>query len=336
MTDLAQKPPALEARFLEPAGWRWGFFTNASGKKLRYGMVLPPARKPDGIVVVLPGLSEFCEKYFEIARDMLGRNLGVFVPDWQGQGRSDRYPGNPHKRHSAGFDEDVADLHLLITQHVQPAAGGAPLIMLAHSMGGNIGLRYMIDHPGIFACAALSSPMLGIQAARVLPEGLRCGVAAMLDRLMGSSYIFGGGDWRPGFRDKQAKNILSGDPVRNAVHNAWCLHDPALQVGNITFGWLHEALLSCHALNQRGAAEKITVPCLIAVAGKDRLVDNAAILRFSRRLPDVGILALKDANHEILMERDEIRDKFLWAFDELRAASARTVETLPKSRQTQA
>jgi lysophospholipase len=336
MTDPAQKPPALETRFLEPAGWRWGFFTNGKGKKLRYGMIMPQ-RKPDGVVVVLPGLSEFCEKYFEIARAMLERNLGVFVLDWRGQGKSDRYLGNPHKRHSAGLDEDVADLHQLITQHVQPAANDAPLVMLAHSMGGNIGLRYMIDHPGIFTCAALSSPMLGIQAARLLPTGLRHGIATVLHKLMGDSYIFGGGDWQPDFRDKQAKNILSSDPVRSAVHNAWCVYDPALQVGNATFRWLHEALISCHALNAPGAAEKIAVPCLIAVAGKDRLVDNAAILRFSRRLPDVGILALKDANHEILMERDEIRDKFLWAFDELRAAApARTVETLAKSRQTQA
>ncbi len=95
---------------------------------------------------------------------------------------------------------------------------------------------------------------------------------------MGSSYIFGGGDWQPEFRDKQAKNILSSDPVRSAVHNAWCLQDPALQVGNITFGWLHEALESCRLLNAPGAAQTIATPCLIGIAGRDRLVDNGAIL----------------------------------------------------------
>jgi hypothetical protein len=73
MTDLAQKPPALETRFLEPAGWRWGFITNGKGKKLRYGMVMPQNGKPDAVVVVLPGLSEFSEKYFEIASAMLAR-----------------------------------------------------------------------------------------------------------------------------------------------------------------------------------------------------------------------------------------------------------------------
>ncbi len=140
MTDPV---PALESRFLEPTGWRWDFFTNGQGKKLRYGMVMPPAGKPDALVVVLPGLSEFCEKYFEIARAMLERNLGLFVLDWRGQGKSDRYLDNPHKRHSEGFDRDVADLHQLTTQQVLPAASGAPLVMLAHSMGGNIGLRYL-------------------------------------------------------------------------------------------------------------------------------------------------------------------------------------------------
>src|ERR1035437_9489859 len=118
MADSEKKSPGLENRFSQPAGWRWDVFTDARGKNLRFGAVDPAGGDPAAVVIVLPGLSEFSEKYFEVARDMLRRNLAFRVLAWQGQGKSDRYLGNPHKRHTAGFDEDIADLHCLITHPV--------------------------------------------------------------------------------------------------------------------------------------------------------------------------------------------------------------------------
>ncbi|HTK84299.1 MAG TPA: alpha/beta fold hydrolase [Patescibacteria group bacterium] len=324
MTDSPWEP-----RFLEPEGWRWDYFTNAQGARLRFGYIDPA--NSNGIVVALPGLSEFGEKYFEVARDMLARNLSFFVIDWRGQGKSDRYLPNPHRRHSAGFGSDVADLQQMLAQHVIPRAGRRPLFMLAHSMGGHIGLRHLSEHAGIFACAAFSAPMLGILGTKVIPTALRVPVTATLATLMGTNYVFGGGDWHPGFRDRQARAVLSGDPPRRAVHNGWCLRDPQLQVGNVTYGWLHEAMVSCATLNGSGIPESIRTPCLIGVAGRDMLVDNKATRAFAKRLPYAQVLELEGAFHEILMERDEFRSRFLAAFDALRAEA---VENSSKQRQT--
>ncbi len=320
---------SLEPRFLEPEGWRWDYFTNAQGARIRFGAIDPA--NSAGIVVALPGLSEFGEKYFEVARDMLARNLSFFVIDWRGQGKSDRYLPNPHKRHSAGFGRDVADLHQLLTGHILPRAGNRPLFMLAHSMGGHIGLRHLSEHPGVFACAAFSAPMLGINGAHMIPASLRVPISSALAAVMGTRYVFGGSDWDPHFRDQQAGAVLTSDPVRRAVHNAWCLRDPQLQVGNVTFGWIHEAMISCAKLTAPGAAETIRTPCLIAIAGQDKLVDNTATRAFAKRLPSAQILELKEAFHEILMERDELRDRFLSVFDVLRAEA---VENSSKQRQT--
>lgn len=314
--------PDLEPRFRQPEGWRWHNFTNPKGRKLRFGAVSPKSRIPDAVVVCLPGLSEFAEKYFEVANDLLDRNLAFWILDWQGQGHSDRHLKNPHKRHSSGFDDDLADLHYFIMEYVKhasvhPDVGRIPLVMLAHSMGGNIGLRYLIDHPDMFACAAFSAPMTGIAATHALPLSIAVDVSALLRECFNMSYVFGGRDWSPHERDAESHTLFSSDPVRAAIHNAWCQADPALQVGNVTFGWLNHALRSCAALQHAMGRNPVKIPCLFGLAERDRLVDNDATRKMAAKMPQAEILELRGSLHEILMERDEIRGKFLLAFENM-------------------
>ena len=63
MTDTPETPD-LEKRFLEPEGWRW-HHVKRGDRKLRFGSAFPKNSIPDAVVVCLPGLNEFCEKYFE-------------------------------------------------------------------------------------------------------------------------------------------------------------------------------------------------------------------------------------------------------------------------------
>ncbi len=323
MPPADQNLPDLESRFLPPEGWHWDNFTNSKSRRLRYGFVMPPGGAPDAIVIGLQGLSEFGEKYFETAHDLLKRNLGFFMMDWQGQGLSDRHLDNPHRRHATSFDDDLADFHQFLAGHIRPAAGKAPLVMLSHSMGGNIGLRYLIEHPGTFAAAAFSAPMTGIRALRALAYPLRLALTAFFDRLKSEDYVFGGHDWRPQADTRTEKDRMSADPVRSRVQEIWCLHNPALQVGNVTFGWLYEAVLSCRPLEKPDAFNGIKTPCLFALAGHERLVDNNATRRLAGTLPQARLIELPESYHEILMERDAVRGRFLSAFDSLLADALR-------------
>ncbi len=322
-TPPAPLQPALEARFLPPPGWRWHVFTNPHGRKIRFGTVAPESRVPDAVVIVAPGLSEFGEKYFELAHDLIKRNLSLWVIDWQGQGLSDRHFKNtPHKRHASSFADDVADFHYFIMEYVKhsavhPDVGRIPLVLLGHSMGGHIGLRYLREHPDTFACAAFSAPMLGIRDVRLVPAPLRPLVTGLLNEVLGTSYVFGGADWRESARAHPGQNIFSGDAVRDAVHNAWSLYDPRLQVGSPTFRWLHEAVKSCAQLNKPEILKGIQTPILMALAEKDALVDNNAIRRAAKLLPHATLLELPACHHEILMETDALRNQFLQAFEEL-------------------
>ena len=69
--------PDLEQRFLAPDGWHGAHFSNPkTGHTLYYGRVIPSA--PKAIIVCVGGLSEFSEKYFELAHDMVNRGYAFW------------------------------------------------------------------------------------------------------------------------------------------------------------------------------------------------------------------------------------------------------------------
>ena len=56
-------------------------------------------------------------------------------------------------------------------------------------------------------------------------------------------------------------------------------------------------------------------PTLIVMAGQDRVVSNAGINQFIARAHGFSTLTIADAQHEIMNEKQEIRQQFLAAFD---------------------
>lgn len=323
MNESPKDHPDIEPRFLQPEGWRWHQFKNPKGRTIRFGTVAPQSRVPDAVVIGLQGLSEYTEKYFELANDLKSRNLSFWMMDWQGQGKSDRHLKNPQKRHSFSFDEDIADLHFFINEYVKhsavhPDVGRIPLVMLGHSMGANIGLRYLYRHPDTFSCAAFTAPMLGIHAFRNMPNWLALMLSTLASGISGPRYAgFKHGDWKPETRGLPHMDIFSNDPVRKEIHNKWFGHDPSLRVGNVTYGWVQQALRSCAQLHGKNVLRDIKTPCLMALAGDDKLVDNKAARLAAKRMENAKLIEIKEAKHEILMETDQVRKIFLNAFFEL-------------------
>ena len=315
--------PNLSEQFLAPKGWRThGFVNNETGHKIHYGSVFPQTdTPPHAVIVCLGGLSEFSEKYFELAHDMLERNYAFWFMDWAYQGRSSRLENMPHRRHSDGFDADVSDLYKLVADYIKPSSvhpdkGRIPLIMVAHSMGANIGLQFLAKHPKYFDGAAFTAPFLGIHKFNV---GLKL-LSILIRPLMpfiSKKYVFGGKDWHEDARKSDGTDIFSHDPMRDKIHNEWVKADPVLQVGNPTFGWVIKALRACSMLIKKSTLEKIKIPVLVVFAGQDVIVDNKVAKNALSHLPKGKMLDINGANHEILMEKDEYRDIFLNEFDKM-------------------
>lgn len=305
-------PDHLEPRFHPPEKWVGDFFhCDDTGHQIYYGYAL--ADNPKGVVILQGGLSEFSEKHYETAHDLLARGFSVFTMDWYAQGRSTRPLANPQKRHSEGFEQDVADLDCFITHCVKPQIGDLPLIILAHSMGCNMAMRYAISYPDTFSAMVLLSPLFGIQALKHFPVPLICLLLFVLKPLY-RCYIAGGDNWHEDVRTEGGHDIFSSDPVRKEVHNIWCLQNPELQVGSPTFGWVNAAWRSCRYI-QNYDFSSFTTPCLFLTAEDEHLVDNAVTQDIAPQLPDAHIREMQDSKHEILMERDEIRNRMWQEFD---------------------
>ncbi len=266
-----------------------------------------------GTAVILNGRTEFIEKYFETIGDLLERGYAVATLDWRGQGQSDRALENPHKGHVADFDLYVGDLQQAFVSFIEPNCP-APYRAVCHSMGGNIGLRYVAEYPGTFESVVFSAPMWGI-GKRARPAAWMRGVIAATGWFgLHERYPPGGRNYHEDDRNFE-KNVLTQDQGRFARFVAQTDAEPALRLGSPTLGWALEAFRSMDAIHAPGFAEAIETPICVCSAGRDSLVSGEAHQRVAERLPQGRLVEVPDARHELLMELDRHRDRFWAAFD---------------------
>lgn len=285
------------------------FLTLRDGKKVRIGR-WSPTGDGRGTVVLLHGRSEFLEKYQETADDLLARGFAVFSFDWRGQGLSDRVLPERQKGHIDDFEIWVADLDEILTY----AAATGPVILLGHSMGGHLALRFMAEHPRRTDAAILTAPMIDILPGAFARWTTRTAAALAVRRGFATRYAPGHGDYDPSAHRFEG-NRLTSDPARFEVHRAAFRERPELRLGGVTWGWLDASFRSATILRDPSYAGGIDRPVLLLSAGIERLVSNAAQHEVAKALPLGIIRTYPESLHEILMERDAIRNRFWSDFD---------------------
>ncbi len=298
-----------------PEGGAYKFFTTKNGVNIRIGIWNNAQNNPKSTVILLPGATEFIEKYYEVIRELLERSYGVAIMDWRGQGLSDRLLENKHKHHIDSFETYLSDLEGFIGE-VDKENLTKPFNILAHSMGGHLALRYIHDNPDVISRVVLSAPMVAIRYG-FIPEFLAKGlISRALKKGRAEDYSPGQSDYGPRKRGKSAMRILTHDPIRFMGQHVAIDDNQDLALGGQTYGWVGEAIKSINILNSPGYAEIIKTPTLIVQAGKDLLVKNKTQKAFSERLPNGTFKVLPNAAHEILNEVDEVRGIFWHYFDE--------------------
>lgn len=304
------------------------WLTEGDGVRLRTVRWILPAHEARGTVVLIQGRSEFIEKYFEVARELLARKFSVVTFDWRGQGLSSRQLSDRHKGHVGDFSEFDSDLHVVMERVVREYSV-KPYVGLAHSMGGNILLRYLHDNPHEFDRAVLTAPMLAVKTAP-FPLWAARGLAN-LSTATGNkgAYVFGGANQDPMAHAFEG-NVVTSDKGRFDRMMACVKADPRLALGAPTFGWLEAAFRSMDLLRTEEFASLIESPVLLIGAAYDKLVDLGADIRLVQRLKRAMYVLLK-AEHEIMMERDEVRGAFWSCFDAFVVPSAGQVEVRSRS-----
>jgi len=266
-----------------------------AGRHVRVARWSPNGSLPKAAVLVFPGLSEFIDKYEEVARDLLKRDLLVLSIDWGGQGLSDRPLANRHKIHTVSYEDRLDEIDALMNWSTN-AIGDLPTIILGHSMGGHIALRCASDRPPLrLQAVALSAPMVNIGGlpGRIGPWAAPIAVATGY----GEHYLPGRSDYNAAKEDEIAGR-LSSDAERDSWQRELYADNPDLVVGGATWGWLRASLRSVARLRQDNVLERVTCPSMLALAGQEVLVDNDAIRSAAQRMPNATLVELAAAKHD--------------------------------------
>ncbi|WP_102109757.1 alpha/beta fold hydrolase [Oceaniglobus roseus] len=295
-----------------PDGTRCFWVRAADGVRLRAAAWGEGER---GTVLLFTGRTEYVEKYGRAARDFARRGFATITIDWRGQGLSDRLTANPLSGHVDRFPDyqrDVAALVEAARQQDMPR----PYYLVAHSMGGAIGLRALYEGLDVKA-AAFSAPMWGILLAPAL-RPLAWSVS-WASRGLGFDTAFAPGTSSEGYVSATGfqDNLLTTDIAMWDYMQAQIRECPDLVLGGPSLQWLYEALSETRALAARPAP---AVPTLCALGELERIVDRARIERRMKGWRDGTLDIIPGARHEVMMEVPHVRDHFFDAAAELFSA----------------
>lgn len=276
----------------------------SDGKKVRVAHW--PVENARGTVLLFPGRTEYVEKYAITAAEFGKRGLAVMAIDWRGQGLADRLLPDRRIGHVdlfSDYQKDVASMmRAARTLHLP-----RPFFLLAHSMGGAIGLRAVMEGLSVQA-AAFTAPMWGIQiVARLRPA------AWVLTRVMprigqGNRLPFGTRFESYISEEPFENNMLTTDPaIYQSMKDQLAAH-PELSLGGPSIVWLREAMAETKHLSLRAAP---SLPCITFLGSNERIVHIGRVHQRMDTWKGGKLQIIEGAEHEVLMERPVIREAVL-------------------------
>ena len=255
-----------------------------------------------GTVLILAGRTEYIEKYCHVAAFLNSHGFAVAVLDWRGQGLSDRLHSDRRLGHVKDFAEYQIDLKAALNTLAVLGPPG-PLFLLAHSMGGCIGLRAL--HCGLDVRASVfTAPMWGLRGLRLLGRvvPLIAGFATLLN--MSTGYIPGADQRNYAQIATPERNLLTSDPDMFRRATKQLERRPELSIGGPSWCWLNAANSEMRELSKMSAPNH---PALVLVAENEHIADNGRIRDTCSKWPTARLELVSGAWHDVLQETPKIR-----------------------------
>ena len=292
--DLAQGPENVQSF------WR----TATDGVRLRVSYW--PVDEAKGTILLFNGRTEYAEKYGFIAQDLTQGGYALLTLDWRGQGLSDRIASDARLGHVNTFLDYQLDVAELLAAADTLACPG-PRFLIAHSMGGCIGLRALVDGLQVEK-AVFSAPMWGINLPLwlrpvpfVLPQVLRAfGVRERLAPFTTIENYVLATDFE--------ENMLTSD---RATYDYLARHAeevPEFGLGGPTIDWVGYAAHETRALR---AAPRPNLPVVTFLGADEEIVSTTAIHKVHKTWAPGELRIVGGARHEIMMEAPAARGRFL-------------------------
>ncbi|HET7434299.1 MAG TPA: alpha/beta hydrolase [Thermoanaerobaculia bacterium] len=234
-----------------------------------------PVASPRARVVIVHGYAEHLGRYAALVQRLVAEGFACHLFDLRGHGHSGGVAA-----HVARFDDYLSDLRLVIAR----VRDDVPLILLAHSLGGLIALRYVQTEPNAANALAVSSPFLhpgfAVPAAKRLLAQIASWCAPTL----------------PFDTGLDAEWLSTDESVVAAYQN-----DP-LVLRKTTPRWFTEVEQAQHALI--AGASDITLPLLMLLGNEDKIADHELAAEVFTRIgsADKTLQQYAGYRHEIFNE----------------------------------
>jgi alpha-beta hydrolase superfamily lysophospholipase len=236
---------------------------------------------PRGAALILHGYAEHCGRYREIAHVANRLGHAALAIDFRGHGRSSGQRGYINRFTDYLDDAEVAFAKL------RRLAGDLPALIIAHSNGGLVTLRWLADptrQPSGLYAAVISSPFLGFKLRVPAYKSLIGRVASRMAPTLSLP------------NELRVEQLTSDLERQNARRLDTLCHDVA------SARWFTEA-----SATQRWVlsfAHRLAVPTLWLIATKDQLADAEAARAVHDRIRCASVYHELDMEHEVFNERE--------------------------------
>lgn len=274
-----------------------------------------------GTVLIFPGRTEYAEKYGRAANELLARGFSSLAIDWRGQGLAERLLDDTNMGHVGAFRDYQRDVEAVL-EEARRRGMPEPFFLIAHSMGGCIGLRSLMEGLPVRA-AVFSAPMWNIQMALVMrPVAWVVGHAVSA---MGAGRGYAPGTSQASYVNEAPfdDNTLTTDPEMWDYMKAQAAAHPEMALGGPSVHWVHESLSECRALERMPSPN---IPTICFLGSNERIVDPRPIRKRMANWPGGRLEMIEGAEHEVMMERPPIRNRVFDQSTELFKSTLQDIE----------
>ena len=282
----------------------FGAFEGVGGVSIAYGAF---ERDSDsGALIILGGVPESYIEYAEIIYDLRDLNLSTYVMDYRGVGFSGRMLQDTAKTHVDAFDDYVRDIALFYEKIVNRREH-EKVFFMAHSTGAAMVAAFLADNDVNVDGCVFTSPLFQVNTGAI-PLFVAVPLAALLVATgKGEEYAPG-----QGF----ASAAVYEDNPTTSSYDRWSKWEEDLMTQHeelrfwgYTTGWVQQSFRGSRYA--RKVAPELEMPILILQAEIDAYATRAGQRSFRNRAKNCEMIRIAGSRHQLLMERDEIRNDVL-------------------------
>ncbi len=275
-----------------------GYFSGKDSISIYY-KIFKQTNTEKGAILISSGRTEAAIKYQELIFDLFNQGYSIYILDHRGQGLSGRMVDDPDMGYIDDFQFYIDDMKHFYSNYLFPNKP-KKTYLLAHSMGGAIGMTYLEQYPNDFNAAAFSSPMLGLKRF----------ICTSVKILAGEEPKYALGETKYKEDSTSFKNnTLTSSKIRYYRMIKAFDKNPKAKLGGASYTWVDKSCKQFEYLFDN--IEKIQTPFILFSAENDKIIEIAAHQEFVEKAKELnknceGYL-VKNAKHELLIEKDEYR-----------------------------